>query len=793
LTLAVKSRSRRPSKQPHHHDPVRQDLYRRVRGKPTHSGGMMSIPRTFSVALGRVFELGLISLVIMGFLVAGIGGGMLVGYITTAEPISAGMLTQANETTHITDTEGKDIAILTGSQNINREYVSFSAIKKTYIDEAFKAIEDERFDEHIGIDPRRIGSAIVSALANGGTATHGGSTITQQTVKMISGADQRSAQRKIQEWYNAIQLEQQRSKDEIMELYLNLVPMGNSYVGVQSAAKAYFDKDAKDLSLIECAFLAGIPNLPAVYNPLTETGRRNALRRMRIVLGKMHDLTWITDAEYEAALNEELVFRQTPLAVSSNQVNSYFVDYVIEKVISDLVSERGYSKELAAIAVYNHGFKIETTANSSVQAKVEKVFNTQSLFVQNASILDDYPESPQGSIVVVENYPNPGQIKAIVGGYGQKTGNFILNRAVSSHRQPGSSIKPLDVYGPAIDTGKITAASVISDIPVYLNPDDPTKLWPKNSSGSYKGNLTVRDAVKFSVNTIAAQIWTYMLKGDTSLKYLKAVGIDRSTENYVAISVGAFNLGMTALEMAGGYATLANEGLYTEPYAYTRVLDANGNVLLEHRPEFTQVYKPESAFIMTDIMTGVFKEGGTAGGRSPTNTVAVGKTGTTDENRDKWFCGYTPYYTAAVWYGYDNRLGGRLIPKQDQSNAILIWQATMQALHEGLPARSFTVPKNIVTAVICPVSGQLANTTCLTAYPEYFVPGMALNPTVQCTIHPENPALLPPVETSPGETVPPAETTVPIVTTPTETTPPAATTGSTTPAETRPSITKQNG
>ncbi|MBP1757169.1 MAG: transglycosylase, partial [Firmicutes bacterium] len=188
---------------------------------------MMSIPRTFSVALGRVFELGLISLIIMGFLIAGIGGGMLVGYITTAEPISAGMLTKANETTHITDTEGKDIAILTGSQNINREYVSFSAIKKTYIDEAFKAIEDERFDEHIGIDPRRIGSAIVSALANGGTATHGGSTITQQTVKMISGADQRSAQRKIQEWYNAIQLEQQRSKDEIMELYLNLVPMGN--------------------------------------------------------------------------------------------------------------------------------------------------------------------------------------------------------------------------------------------------------------------------------------------------------------------------------------------------------------------------------------------------------------------------------------------------------------------------------------------------------------------------------------------------------------------------------------
>lgn len=744
---------------------------------------MMSIPRTFGVALGRVFEIGLVSLILMGFLVTGIGGGMLVGYITTAEPISAGMLSGTTRTTHIKDSEGRDIAILTGSQNINREYVSFSAIKGTYIDEAFKAIEDERYDEHIGIDPKRIGSAIISALANGGTATHGGSTITQQTVKMLSGADQRSAQRKIQEWYNAIQLEQARSKDEIMEIYLNLVPMGNSYVGVQSAARAYFDKDAKDLSLIECAFLAGIPNLPAVYNPLTETGRRNALRRMRIVLGKMHDLTWISDAEYEAALNEELMFRQTPMTVSASQVNSYFVDYVVEQVIDDLVKQNGYSKEMASIAVYNQGLTIETTADSDAQTKTEIVFNNPAYFVQNPAILDQYPETPQGSIVVIENYPNPGQIKAIVGGYGEKTGNFVLNRAVSSRRQPGSSIKPLAVYGPAIDTGKITAASIFSDIPVYLNPDEPTKLYPKNSYEGYRGNMSVRDAVKRSVNTISAQIWQYILKGETSLKYLSAVGIDRPTENYVAIAMGGFREGMTALEMAGGFATLANEGLYTEPYAYTRVLDANGNVLLEHRPDFTQVYKPESAFIMTDIMTGVFEPGGTAAGRGPVNTVAAGKTGTTDDNRDKWFCGYTPYYTAAVWYGYDNRLGGTVIPAQDRSNAILIWQAVMNALHESLPQRAFPVPKNIETHVVCSDSGQLATTACPAPRKEYFVPGAALNPTVPCTIHSGGSALtidpatgqpvaatpgidpltgLPVETTAPVETAPPTETAAPV-------------------------------
>ena len=783
--MAQQPRSRRPQAARQHqpYDPVRDELFRRVRGKPTHAGGMMSIPRTFGVALGRVFEIGLVSLILMGFLVAGIGGGMLVGYITTAEPISAGMLSGTTRTTHIKDNEGRDIAILTGSQNINREYISFSAIKGTYIDEAFKAIEDERYDDHIGIDPKRIGSAIVSALSNGGTATHGGSTITQQTVKMLSGADQRSAQRKIQEWYNAIQLEQARSKDEIMEIYLNLVPMGNSYVGVQSAARAYFDKDAQDLSLIECAFLAGIPNLPAVYNPLTETGRRNALRRMRIVLGKMHDLAWISDAEYEAALNEELMFRQTPMTVSSSQVNSYFVDYVIEQVIDDLVAQNGFSPEMASIAVYNQGLTIETTADSDAQTKTEIVFNNPAYFVQNPAILDQYPESPQGSIVVIENYPNPGQIKAIVGGYGEKTGNFVLNRAVSSRRQPGSSIKPLAVYGPAIDTGKITAASIFSDIPVYLNPDEPTKLYPKNSYEGYRGNMSVREAVKRSVNTISAQIWQYILKGETSLKYLSAVGIDRPTENYVAIAMGGFSEGMTALEMAGGFATLANEGLYTEPYAYTRVLDANGNILLEHRPDFTQVYKPESAFIMTDIMTGVFQEGGTAGGRGPANTVAAGKTGTTDDNRDKWFCGFTPYYTAAVWYGYDNRLGGTVIPAQDRSNAILIWQAVMNSLHESLPQRSFQVPKNIETHVVCSDSGQLATTACPAPRQEYFVPGAALNPTVPCTIHNGGsamtldpatgqpiavaPVIDPltglPVETAaPAETTPPTETAAPV-------------------------------
>ena len=725
---------------------VKREYRRRLKGKPTHSSTMLSIPRALGLAVSRIIILVILIVVIASFALAGLGGGMLIGYITTAEPVVTEQIKNKNETTHITDAAGNDVAILTGSQNINREYISISTVKSTYIDEAFKAIEDERFDEHIGIDPRRIGSAILSALMNGGNATHGGSTITQQTVKLVSGEDQISAQRKVQEWYNAIQLEQKKSKDEIMELYINLVPMGNSYVGIQSAAKAYFDKDAKDLSLVECAFLAGIPNRPSTYNPLTETGKRNALRRMRIVLGKMLDLKMITEKQYDTALDAELVFRKKPQVISSTQNNSYFIDYVIEKVISDLVEKRGYSERIANIAVYNYGLTIETTLDQAVQNQVEQTFSTQELFISDPAALIDMPEKPEGSMVVIENMPNPGQIKAIVGGFGKKQGNFIWNRAIDSYRQPGSSIKPLDVYGPSLDTGKITAASVFKDEEMHLDPQNPDVVYPKNAYKGYKDNMSVRLAVKYSCNTIAAYIWQNILRGETSLSYLKQVGIDRTGENYVAIALGAFNKGMTALEMAGAYATFANQGLYCEPYAYTRVIDADGKVLLENRPQFTQVYKPETAFVMTDIMKGVFTSGGTAAGRGLTDMPAVGKTGTTDDNRDKWFCGYTRYYTAAVWYGYDNRLGQTTIPAgEDRMSAIKIWQDAMNRIHQGKEPLDFDPPASIISMTVCADSGLIATPYCPTPVKEYFIPGAVMNPRDSCTLHEPLPTPTPPV------------------------------------------------
>lgn len=738
--MTVQNQSYTPPPRRRSSQTVRRELRRRVKGKPTRSGAMTSLMSLLGQSFGKALLLVLVVVLIAGFLLGGLGGGMLVGYLMTAQPISVVVeqIKNTNETGHILDQNGEDVAILTGSQNINREYVSFMSVQHTYIDDAFKAIEDERYDDHIGIDAKRIGSAVFSAMANSGTATHGGSTITQQTVKMISGADQISAQRKVQEWYNAIRLEQEKSKDEIMELYINLVPMGNSYVGIQSAAKAYFEKEAAELNLLECAFLAGIPNRPATYNPLTENGRRNALRRMRIVLAKMYELEMIDQDEYEEALNTELVFRKTPPRVSSSQVNSFFVDYVIQMVIQDLVDKRGYSEQMATLAVYNHGLRIETTLDQDAQAKAEEVFRTEEYFSKDPAALSHLPSGPSGSIVIIDNDANPGQVKAMVGGYGEKSANFVLNRATNAQRQPGSSIKPLNVYGPALDTGKLTAASILTDQVVYFDDKNPTTPYPKNADGGYEGNMTVRRAIERSRNTTAAYVWQEVIGGETSVSYLELLGIDRTTELFVSTAMGGFTYGMTTMEMAGGFATFANDGLYTKPYVYTRVLDYDGNVLLENRPEFTSVFKPETAFIITDILKGVLNNpGGTAAGRGLDNSMpAAGKTGTTDDNIDKWFVGYTPYYTAAVWYGFDNEFGRRTeILSVDRNNAIHIWQAAMNALHEDLEPKDFERPESVLTATICVESGMKATTYCPQTRSEYFIPGVILNPSAECSLH----------------------------------------------------------
>ncbi len=734
------------------------ELRKSLKGKPTRSGFNRSLFREMMAFAGDLVKIALVFVLCFVFIFGGFGAGMLLGYVSSTKPLSISDLTQTEEvqTSFVYDSQGNVISKLTGNENVDRIYVPFGVVRDTYIDEAIISIEDERYYEHSGIDVKRIGSAVLSALANGGTATYGGSTITQQTVKLISGQDEHSTSRKVQEWFSAMELEQELSKDEILELYINLAPMGNNYVGIQAAAQNYFGKDAKDLELAECAFLAGLPKSPSYYNPLRESGRRNAMRRMRIVLSKMYELEYITEEEYNDALDYEIVFK-TNEAHTSTDINSYFAEYAIQEVINDLAESRSISTSLATTIVYNRGYHIYTTLEPEIQAVVDEAFNNRDLFQTDPSLLTDLPEKPQAGMVVIN--VRTGAIAAMQGGYGKKTVNLGLNRAVAAHRSPGSSIKPILDYAPAIELQIVAPSTIYIDQESHLDPSNPGNIWPLNADRSYAGGMTIRQAVTKSKNTIAVMVWNDV-GGDTALWFLSREGIDRTNEgSYPAQAIGAFTIGMTPLEMAGAYNTLASGGTFTKPYAYTTVLDSDGNIVLTASPDSYRVYSAETAFLVSDMLEDVITEGTASGHASIiTNSngeriATAGKTGTTDDNLDKWFCGYTPYYCAAVWYGYDNRLRQTVIPSGDRSNAIRIWYYVMSRIHQNLPPMEFNKPDTIVTVEVC-TSGYRATQYCEelgTAYSDYFVVGSSTLPAEAstCPLHAE-PSPTPTPEPLPG-------------------------------------------
>ena len=720
------------------------ELRSQLKGKPTKCGFNRSLTHEVASFVWDILRVVIVAVLCLVFTFGGFGAGMLLGYASTTKPLSIGDLTSAEEsqTSFVYDSENNVIAKLTGAENVDRIYVSYGDIKDTYLDEAIVSIEDERFYEHSGIDIKRIGSALISAVANGGSATHGGSTITQQTVKLISGQDEHSTSRKVQEWFSAMQLEQNLTKDEILELYINLAPMGNNYVGVQAAAMNYFGKNASELTLPECALIAGLPKSPSYYNPLRETGRRNAQRRQRTILGKMYELGYITEEEYEDALNTELEFRQRSTDRTTT-INSYFCEYAISEVIGDISEARGISRQLASSLVYNRGYHIYTTLEPDTQAILDEAFKNRDLFQSDPDLIADYPEKPNASMVVINN--STGAIAAMQGGYGEKTMNLSLNRAVSTRRNPGSSIKPLLEYAPAFELGIIAPATVYYDEPKHLDPSHPDADWPVNYSRSYQGAVTIRTALVNSLNTIAAELWTNV-GGETALWYLKQVGIDRTSEGaYPSQSVGGFTTGMSTLEMAAAYHTFATGGTYVEPYAYTQVLDSEGNVICKADPISYRVYSAETCFFIGDILKGVVtigtpsNFGGQIENLDGEHIDTAGKTGTTSDNNDKWFCGFTPYYTAAVWYGYDNRLRQTTVPSCDFSAAVRIWMYCMNKLHENLPGATFTKPDTIITATVC-ASGYYPTDACReagTIYTDYFVSGSYLcpNDNVTCPVH----------------------------------------------------------
>ncbi len=697
--------------------PVQKPAANAVKRKTASPAGIL-----FGI-VGRIILLALMILILGGSVVGGLVGGGIYGIIMTAKPIDPSNLVIQNFNSYIYDKDGNTIAELKKEEN--RVWIDYANIPKQLIN-AYVALEDKRFFEHDGIDYKRIGSAMISYLkhfVNPETDIQGGSTIDQQLIKNLTGNQETTIKRKLQEQWQAIQLEKGLTKEEIITLYLNTVPMGGNFYGIETAAKGYYGKDVQDLSLAEYASLSGITNWPNKYMPINAENIEANMERAHICLNLMLEQGLISQSEHDAAIAEKVQFKYNPQAgkVTTTSLQSYFVDEVIRRVKNDLMQARGYSELTALTIIYGNGLKIHTTMDPKIQSVMDGVFHDP----ENFSIKNKLTDEPAQAAMVVMD-PLTGEVRGLYGGQGEKMGS-VFNRATQAERSPGSAIKPLLVYGPGIDSLKLTAATVVDDVPQYLNGEEKDKQWPRNVEKANFGLTAVREGLFRSRNVVATLLLINKTGIQNGLEYLSKLGIDRREEVYASIAMGGFSRGMTPLQMTAAYTVFANKGTYSEPMFYTKVLDNSDKLILEKTPVQKQVFSPETVYIMDNMLSDVVTKG-TAyplgivnykttakdkNGKEKEVTVTIpsaGKTGTTDENKDKWFCGFTPYYVGAAWYGYDTAV--KLTGADDAAKGI--WNKVMVAIHDQLPAKPFfdEMPANVIKATVCMDSGMRPTDAC---------------------------------------------------------------------------------
>ena len=591
----------------------------------------------------------------------------------------------------------------------NRIWVDLEQIPE-HVQNAFIAIEDHTFREHAGVNWQRTFAAFLNEILHMYGERQGGSTITQQLIKNITGDNDISAQRKIKEIIRAIKLEKSYSKDDILEAYLNTIHLGNSTDGVQAAANLYFDKDISELTLMEGAVLAGITREPSYYEPIGHP--ENAIERGQLVLERMLEYGFITQAEYDEAMSQELVFTGE---VVEKEVNSYFIDMVFEDVLNDLVERCGYTEAAAENLIYRGGLRIYTTIDETIQDKLEEIYLRDDLLPYIYPTAEEQAAGEEHqqlqSATIVMDYD--GQIKGVVGGLGEKTGDRELNRATMSLRQPGSTMKPIGVYGPAIEYDLITWSSIFEDSPA-MQIDG--KDYPVNYYGSYDGDMTIEEALCRSVNTVAVkveQILTPQKGFDFVTKKLgitTLVGSGATNDIDVGpMALGGVTNGVSVRELTAAYQVFGNGGMYNKPISYTRVLDYQGNVILENEISPTRALTVETATVMNKLLQRNVTNGtGTSvqfGGWQ-----LAGKTGTTNDDKDYWWIGMSPYYVMGTWVGFD-------IPESYHygSNghpALRIWRTCMTSIHEGLEQKSFPVLGNVVERTYCMETGGIATEYC---------------------------------------------------------------------------------
>lgn len=626
-----------------------------------------------------------------------------------------------NEHSVIIDSNGTIIATLGDEKK--KEKISYDSIPKN-LKNAYVSIEDERFYSHSGVDIKRTVAASASYILHFGSSSFGGSTITQQLVKNLTGDSSDKISRKVKEWWKAWQLESCTSKEEILCAYLNNIYVGPNIYGVEAGAKYYFSKSASDLSLEECAFLAGINHSPNSYNPFVNDGISEKIsKRAKLVLGKMKELSYISGQEYDEAvtkLDSGLNFQKGTTTESGNNVYSYHTDALISEVTKKIADKYKISEDFAINYLELAGAKIYSTQVSSIQKEIETEFEKTKYSLASKT----GGSSSQAAMVVIDH--KSGYVVACVGGLGKKTDVRPLNRATQSIRQTGSAMKPLAILAPAIDKKIITAASIYDD-----TERDFEKGYHPTDYNKSLGEVTVRRAVESSQNIPFVEIMEE-LKPKTSIKYLKQMGITSLTDNDegLSLSLGGLDKGISPLEMAAGYSTIANNGKYIEPTFYTRIDRNNGKVLIKTKQEKNNVFSEETAYIVKELLTQpVLGSHGTATYCKISGVDVAAKTGTTDENYDRWLCGFTPYYTAVTWFGYDIN---ESIEFNNRNPAGLIWANVMNRIHSGLNGSSFVMPNKVVCETICSETGRKATTGCSDTYLEYFLKGTVPD---SCVIH----------------------------------------------------------
>ena len=802
----------------------------------------------------RVLFYSLLTILVMGIF---LGIGAFRGLIDSAPDISDVNIMPMGYATFIYDSDGTEIQKLNSSDG-NRISVSIDEIPVS-LQHAIVAVEDSRFYEHNGIDPKGIARAAVVAVKNRGKNMEGASTITQQLLKnnvftnWVNEGTMERFRRKFQEQYLAVKLESSLKaegldpKSIVLENYLNTVNFGAGSYGVQTASQTYFGKNCAQLTLSESAVLAAIPQNPTKYNPKRHP-EYNAERRKK-VLTDMLEQEYISQAEYDEAMADDVYSRVIQDADSTTvQPYSYFVDALINQLTEDLINQKGYSEIQAKNAIYSGGLRIYTTQDQDIQQIMDEEFQNPdnypagteigldwALSVKEAdkpdeivnysqemlqkyfrdqgdegfdllftteeeaqAVVDAYkaailqegdeiiaerisftPE-PQASMVIIDQYT--GYVKGLVGGRGTKTASLTLNRATDTYRQPGSTFKILSTYGPALDTDAITLASIVADEPYQYETGTPLK----NADGRYHGDVTIRSAIENSYNIVAVKTLTDITP-QLGFDYLTKMGFDGLVNSTAVdirqpLALGGISKGVTTLQLTSAYAAIANKGTYLEPALYTKVLDQEGNVILDNTPVETHIFKESTSYLLTSAMEDVVKYG-TGTMCQLDNMSVAGKTGTTTSAKDLVFAGFTPYYTSAIWAGYDNNIA---VPRDSQSFHKVIWQRVMNRIHEGLPDVGFEKPATVKEATICASTGLLAGSGCPRAT-EYFE--LDSMPVKRCTRHYVAPTPAPTPTPDPNATTPPEEgnteqqpTETPTPETPTET--PPATETPPTPEET---------